>query len=109
MPCFRTRGIGASLFKPFWWGERDVADAAAGLDAGPQPGAAVCCSGGGVGLRYDAGRPKFSAVDFQRRWQESGISPAFDRTNGNPVPLRNYACWIERSGRGLGSGFLDLT
>jgi hypothetical protein len=22
MPCFRTRGIGASLFKPFWWGER---------------------------------------------------------------------------------------
>jgi hypothetical protein len=22
MPCFRTRGIGASLFKPFWWDER---------------------------------------------------------------------------------------
>jgi hypothetical protein len=22
MPCFRILGIGASLFKPFWWGER---------------------------------------------------------------------------------------
>ena len=38
MPCFRTRGIGAPLFKPFWWGEGDADDAAAGLDAGPQPG-----------------------------------------------------------------------